>query len=101
MSPPAARQRAASIPFRRETEIGKPALAFPIRKIRRMSSSDNAKSKMSMFSDSRSIREVRGIADNVLLHQPAQANLRGGLAVGPPDPGQRRSFLIRPFATGL
>ena len=28
-----------------------------------MSSSDSTKSKMSMFSDSRSIRDVRGIAD--------------------------------------
>ena len=64
-------------------------MALPIWEIRRISSSDNTKSKMSMFSDSRSIRDVRGIADNVLLHQPAQTNLRGGLAVGPPDPGQR------------
>ena len=38
------------------------ALALPIAEIRAISSSVRAKSKISMFSDSRSIRDVRGIA---------------------------------------
>lgn len=39
------------------------ALPLPIAEISRMSSSDNSKSKMPMFSWSRSSFEVRGIAD--------------------------------------
>ena len=64
-------------------------LALPIRRSRRISSSDNAKSKISIFSDSRSIRDVRGIAETFCCTSQRRQTWAAVLRCALPDPRQR------------
>src|ERR1035437_1137323 len=81
--------RSASIPFRRETEIGQPALGashlgYLVHLVGRQREVEDVDIFRQPFDPRRP--RYRG---NVLLHQPAQANLRRGLAVCLPDKHQR------------
>src|ERR1700726_2113901 len=88
---------AHSIPFRRETEIGEPALGVPhpgdlMHLLVRQREVEDVDIFGQPF-DPRSSRYRR----NVLLDQPTQANLRGTLAVVLPDPRQRLVVLDTAF----
>src|SRR6266481_5597490 len=75
--------------------------ALPRAKIWSISSSDNAKSKISMFSDSRSTREVRGMAHTFCCTSQRRQIWAGVLPCSRPISFNVSSFLILPLATGL
>src|ERR1700736_97169 len=77
-----------SIPFRRETEIGEPALgAAHLRYRHHLVVRQREVEDLDIFRQPLDLRGPRDRAD-ILLYQPAQTNLRGGLAMGLPDPRQ-------------
>ena len=81
--------RPASIPFRRETEIGEPALgASHLGDLVHLVVGQREVEDIDIFRQPFDPRRPR-YRRNILLHQPAQANLGRGLAVGLPDPRQR------------
>src|SRR5258708_12219803 len=88
---------AASIPFRRETEIGEPALgASHLGDALHLLAGKRKIEDVDVFRQPLDLRGPRDRADT-LLHQPAQADLRRGLAVGPADLRQRRVALDAAF----
>ena len=74
---------------------------FPCAEICAISSSDSSKSKISMFSDSRSSFEVRGIAATFCCTSQRRQTCAARLAVRSPIRSSARSFLMRPLAIGL
>src|ERR1700733_14116857 len=89
--------RSASIPFRRETEIGEPALgASHLGYLAHLVVGQREVKDVDVFRQPFDPRRPRYRGD-ILLHQPAQTDLCCGLAVGLPDPGQRLVVLDAPL----
>src|SRR3979411_983641 len=83
------RNGAVSIPFRRETEIGQPAPgASHSENLAHLLIREGEVEDVDIFRQPLDLRGPR-YRRNILLHQPAQADLGGGLAVSLPDPRQR------------